>query len=82
MSQLKRLGDGMNAAENQQLLDESEIAEITGAKRSSDQAQVLDRHGIYYIRGRDGKIRTTWHHVNHPYSLQSRSEDGPNLEAI
>jgi hypothetical protein len=63
-----------------QLLTPDDLQELTGAVHAAQQANVLDRHGIFYIRRRDGKIRTTWHHVNHP--AHQTAHDGPNVEAI
>ncbi len=48
------------------ILTAGELQELTGAIYPSVQAAILDRHGISYIRRRDGKIRTTWYNVNHP----------------
>lgn len=62
------------------LLTEEELQDLTGVKTPGKQASVLEAHGIYYIRRRDGKLRTTWYHVNHPQAPFVTEE--PNLESI
>lgn len=59
----------MSAAEDMsRLLSDNEIAEITGYSNPSSQCEALQRHGIFYIRRKDGRPRCTWYHVNHPMS--------------
>lgn len=57
-----------------------ELEELTGFKRPAEQANCLRVHKIFYIEGKDGQIRTTWHHVNHPLALNI--SNGINLEAL
>lgn len=64
------------------LLTDKEIEALTGAKKGSKQSEILDRHGIYYIKRLDGTITTTWHHVNHPSVQQVQSLDEPDFGAI
>lgn len=49
-----------------EILTLADLEEITGARRTDKQRQVLDQHRIFYIVRLDGSIRTTWYHVNHP----------------
>ncbi|TKI02563.1 DUF4224 domain-containing protein [Martelella alba] len=49
-----------------QLLTDEELQEVTGAVRTNIQAEILGRHGVFFIVRNDGKIRTTWYHINHP----------------
>ena len=64
-----------------ELLSEEDIVELTGTVQSKKQANILDSHGIYYIKKMDKTITTTWHHVNHPYSGESSASE-PNLAAV
>ena len=64
------------------LLTEQDIEALTGAKKGAKQGEVLDRHGIYYIKRLDGTITTTWHHVNHPAQQKVYSIDEPDFGAI
>ena len=67
----------------EQILSDNDIKELTGAAQSEHQQKVLKEAGIWFIKRKDGKIRTTWHHVNHPISSTSGTFDEmPNLKAI
>ena len=57
-----------------------ELEELTGARLASKQAEVLRRHGIYFVERLDGKIRTTWHHVNHPFDRMR--DEQPDFSAL
>ncbi len=52
------------------LLTDSDIVELTGYKQRAKQAQVLKDAGIEFVERADGKIKTTWYHVNHPSHLR------------
>lgn len=58
---------------NEILTDEA-LTDLTGAIYPSVQAAVLDAHGIFYIRRRDGKIKVTWFSVNHPKAGERPNE--------
>ncbi len=47
-------------------LTDEELAEATGSPQKSLQKEVLELNGIYFIERRDGSIKTTWYHINHP----------------
>ncbi|EFO8355285.1 DUF4224 domain-containing protein [Salmonella enterica] len=47
-------------------LTDKELADATGSTQKSLQKEVLTQNGIYFIERRDGSIRTTWYHINHP----------------
>lgn len=64
------------------LLTQEEVEALTGAKQAAKQASILDEHGIYYIRRVDGKIITTWHHVNHPCQRSVANDSEPNFAAM
>lgn len=62
------------------ILTDEELRDLTGAAHAAAQAAVLDQHGIFYIRRRDAKIRTTWHHVHHPKVSLAHAE--PDYSAL
>lgn len=47
-------------------LTDDELAEATGSPQKSLQKEVLTMNGIFFIERRDGAIKTTWYHINHP----------------
>ncbi|MGG5835407.1 DUF4224 domain-containing protein [Huaxiibacter chinensis] len=47
-------------------LTDEELTEATGSPQKSLQKEVLSTNGIYFIERRDGSIKTTWYHINHP----------------
>lgn len=47
-------------------LTDEELAEATGSPQKSLQKEVLTLNGIYFIERRDGSVKTTWYHINHP----------------
>lgn len=68
---------------NSHIVTDDDLAELTGYSAPGKQKECLDRHGIFYIEGRDGRIRTTWVHVNHPIRQRAAAnQDGFNLEAL
>ncbi|PSV18192.1 hypothetical protein C0W59_02860 [Photobacterium kishitanii] len=64
------------------IITSPELVELTGYSRAADQASCLRSHGIFYVEGKDGRIRTTWYHINHPASHRNNNNDGFNLEAL
>ncbi|MGP7732983.1 DUF4224 domain-containing protein [Oceanimonas smirnovii] len=65
------------------IVTEQDLAELTGYKRRYEQKECLDRHGIFYIEGSGGQIRTTWEHINSPLRQRNAANsDGFNLEAL
>jgi len=64
------------------LLTENEIEELTGARQSSKQADVLNRNGIYYILRMDKTIRVTWHAVHNPHQKITQAVEKPDFDAI
>lgn len=65
------------------LLTDSEVEELTGYSRPSDQCRALREHGILFVERRDGKPRTTWFNVNHPISVRGYTgNDEHNFEAL
>ncbi|MCV6022090.1 DUF4224 domain-containing protein, partial [Escherichia coli] len=47
-------------------LTDEELAEATGSPQKSLQKEVLTQNGIFFIERRDGAVKTTWYHINHP----------------
>lgn len=47
-------------------LTDEELTEATGSPQKSLQKEVLSLNGIFFIERRDGAIKTTWYHINHP----------------
>lgn len=65
-----------------QFLTPEEMNELTGACQSAKQKQVLDQNGIYYITRLDNTIVTTWHHVNHPFILETSKDNKPDFSSM
>jgi len=69
--------------ESTYILSESELEDLTGAKRSEGQIRVLVNHGIKFVTRSDGKIRTTWDAVNSVLSQKAKNEEQePNLDFL
>lgn len=51
---------------NDRFLTDEELAEATGSPQKSLQKEVLQQNGIFFIERRDGAVKTTWYHINHP----------------
>ena len=66
------------------LLTEPEMVQLTGARRSHKQAEVLRRHGIRFIERRDGAIATTWEAVNAVLAPQAAAptRKGPDFSVL
>lgn len=63
----------MSTAEDMsRLLNDDEIAEITGYSHPSMQCEALRKHGVFFIQRRDGRPRCTWYHINHPIGAQAQ----------
>lgn len=57
----------MNAEHDmRRLVNDDELAEITGYTHPSMQCKALQSHGVFFIRRKDGRPRCTWYHINHP----------------
>ncbi|MDO6466770.1 DUF4224 domain-containing protein [Neptunomonas phycophila] len=70
---------------SEQILSEADIEELTGSSQPKLQEQILRKSGVWYLKRRDGRLRTTWHHVNHPITDSVKAisfDDYPNLQAI
>lgn len=65
------------------LLTPEEMAELTGARRPSKQAKVLQSHGIKFVTGLNG-IATTWEAVNAVLAPQpaAPARKGPDFTAL
>ncbi|HGF0769528.1 TPA: DUF4224 domain-containing protein [Kluyvera georgiana] len=68
-------------------LTDEELAEATGSPKKSLQKEVLILNGIFFIERRDGSVKTTWYHINHPIqrltpSAGSLPTPGMNFNAI
>ncbi|EPI2799267.1 DUF4224 domain-containing protein [Citrobacter koseri] len=68
-------------------LTDEELAEATGSPQKSLQKEVLTLNGIYFIERRDGSVKTTWYHINHPIQrltppAGSQPTRGMNFNAI
>ena len=65
------------------IVTDHDLAELTGFESVSRQKECLDKHGIFYIEGKKGQIRTTWEHINNPLKMRGAANtDGFNLEAL
>lgn len=64
------------------LISDEELELLTGSKQPKRQAEILDTHGIYYIKRLDGTIITTQHHVNHPARQIVSSNDVPDFSKV
>ncbi|MBU3824169.1 MAG: DUF4224 domain-containing protein [Candidatus Oceanisphaera merdipullorum] len=68
---------------SRQIVSDDELTELTGFASTTKQKECLDQHGIFYIKGKNGQIRTTWGHINNPLKMRMPSNaDGFNLEAL
>lgn len=67
-------------------LTDDELAEATGSPQKARQKEVLTQNGIYFIERRDGAVKTTWYHINHPFRLNPPAgyllTPGMNFNAI
>ncbi len=59
---------------NNDLLSPSDLIEVTGAKQSTKQAEILAKAGIYFWNRIDGSIATCWHHVHYPNANQKNDQ--------
>ncbi len=69
------------------LVDQKTLEEITQSDKPYVQKRVLDRNGVYYIEGSDGKISVTWHAMENPYSKSTpppaaNDDSVPNFRSI
>lgn len=66
------------------IVSDEEIEEITGFKSPAKQCQKLMEFGIFFIKRKDGRPRTTWDHFNNPSksSKKTSNEILPNFGAI
>ena len=66
------------------LLTEQEIIELTGAKQTSRQREILSKSGIFFIEKADHKISLTWGHVNNPGMRSTRQsfDESPNFASM
>ena len=70
-------------ADSTRFLTEADIEEMTRFKNYKKQAEVLRKHGIFFITRRDGSLCLTWHHVNNPViNRDDYEEDNFDWEAI
>ncbi|MBI4695511.1 MAG: DUF4224 domain-containing protein [Gammaproteobacteria bacterium] len=63
-------------------LTDVELHEATGAVQPAKQAEILARHGIFFIRRLDGAVRVTWFSLNHPASALSRATTEPDFSGV
>lgn len=68
-------------------LTDEELTEATGSPQKSLQKEVLSLNGIFFIERRDGAIKTTWYHINHPLQrlfppASDKPVPGMNFNAI
>lgn len=66
------------------LIGPKEIKELTGYSLPSKQKECLQRHGIFFVEGRDGRIATTQEWVSQAASRDKSagSQDEFDLEAL
>lgn len=66
------------------IVSDDEIEDITGFKSPAKQCQKLTEFGIFFIKRKDGRPRTTWDHFNNPSKLFKKTSNDilPNFEAI
>jgi hypothetical protein len=65
-----------------ELLTDAELVELTGYERAAMQCKALESMGVWFHRRADGKPRTTWHHINHPYNLKAVGQIGPRFDQL
>ncbi len=74
-------------AGNPRFLSEDDVQELTDYKMHMKQANVLRKHGIFFITRRDGSLKVMWAHVeaagnnNPPAKEHFDDEEGFNWEA-
>lgn len=70
------------------ILTKDELEELTGYSTPSKQKEVLLRNGVYFVEGKEGRIRTTSENIRWPLATLARKSvslsegDGFNLEAL
>lgn len=64
------------------IVSEDELIELTGYQRPTKQREVLDRMGIRYMVRKDGHIRTTRQWLCGGASMPDPANDGFNLRAL
>lgn len=52
------------------LMTAEDVMSVTGYEHPSKQCQVLDDHGIFYVRDKNGCPKTTWYNFNNPRHLR------------
>jgi hypothetical protein len=73
----------LKVIEMKNILSADELTELTGAKNSKRQIEVLVKHGIKFITRSDGKIRTTWGAVDAVLATQVKiNNEEPNLDFL
>ncbi|MGL5678750.1 MAG: DUF4224 domain-containing protein [Plesiomonas shigelloides] len=64
------------------------ITELTGYKTPRKQCEQLEKHGVWFIVGRDGRPKRTAEHINNPVSKRvmlkekSLEKTQPNFGAL
>lgn len=53
------------------LISRNDMIELTGYEHPSKQCESLDKHGIFYLKDKNGCPKTTWFNFNHPRHLRS-----------
>lgn len=64
-----------------QFLTREEVTELTGSSTKVGQRQILAKNGINHIVRKDGWAMVTWHHVNHPATVEVELS-GPDFGAL
>lgn len=68
------------------LLSTDEMKKITGYDQPTKQCQILEDHGVFFVKDRNGFPRTTWYHFNHPshlrFSEKNASNEEPDFNAL
>lgn len=59
------------------------MQELTGTKMAAKQAEVLRKHGIFYIHRLDNTILTTEYHINNPkVKASAMTEEAPDFSSL
>lgn len=54
-----------------EVLTKADLVEITGAKQTTKQGEILAKAGIHWWKRLDGSICTDWYHVHNPKTIDS-----------
>ncbi|WP_025244350.1 DUF4224 domain-containing protein [Candidatus Sodalis pierantonius] len=53
------------------IITDDELEKITSFQVANKQVEKLTEAGVWFVKNRDGKPRTTWYHFNHPLKFRA-----------